>query len=191
MAMYDTAGGAKLIRDGELRDAAAIASRRAAEVFGLEVLREGIQDFEFNITRFFVDRAATAVTEGPTRRSIVFALPSEPGSLFKALSVFALRDINLTKLESRPIRGRPWEYLFYVDVAAPRDDLQCARALVAPRRVRPLGFARWERIGRGARRRRRRRTRPRRWRRGDRVPTPADRGSAGDDGPSRAPPARC
>jgi prephenate dehydratase len=139
-AVYDTAGGAKLIRDGELRDAAAIASRRAAEVFQLDILREGIQDFDANITRF-VAIARSPVTEGADKTSVVFALEGkEPGSLFKALSVFALRNINLTKLESRPIRGRPWEYMFYADIAVPRDDLQCARALVH------LGeFARWVR----------------------------------------------
>jgi arogenate/prephenate dehydratase len=139
-AVYDTAGGAKLIREGELRNAAAIASRRAAEVFKLDILREGIQDFDANITRFFVV-GRSPVTEGADKTSVVFALEGkEPGSLFKALSVFALRNINLTKLESRPIRGRPWEYMFYADIAVPRDDLLCARALVH------LGeFARWVR----------------------------------------------
>jgi prephenate dehydratase len=139
-AVYDTAGGAKLIRDGELRDAAAIASRRAGEVFQLEILRENIQDFDANITRF-VAIGRSPVTEGADKTSVVFALDGkEAGSLFKALSVFALRNINLTKLESRPLRGRPWEYMFYADIAVPRDDLQCARALVH------LGeFARWVR----------------------------------------------
>ena len=66
---------------------------------------------------------------------------NEPGALFKALSVFALRDINLTKLESRPIRGRPWEYLFYVEVEARRDDLGCARAL-----THLAEFAKWTRV---------------------------------------------
>jgi prephenate dehydratase len=71
----------------------------------------------------------------------VFALPSTPGALFKALSVFALREINLTKLESRPVRGSPWEYLFYVEVEARRDDLGCARAL-----THLAEFARWTRV---------------------------------------------
>jgi prephenate dehydratase len=71
----------------------------------------------------------------------VFALPSTPGALFKALSVFALRDINLAKLESRPIRGRPWEYLFYVEVEARRDDMACSRAL-----MHLAEFAKWTRV---------------------------------------------
>jgi prephenate dehydratase len=138
-AVYDTAGGAKLVAEQKLAGAAALASRRAAEVFGLIVLQEAVQDYEFNITRF----AIIGGTPGPdaNKTTIVFALPSTPGALFKALSVFALRDINLTKLESRPIRGRPWEYLFYVEVEARRDDLPCSRAL-----VHLAEFARWMRV---------------------------------------------
>lgn len=138
-AVYDTAGGAKLVAEKKLQDAAALASRRAADVFGLEVLQEAVQDFEFNITRFAIIGGVPS-PEG-NKTTIVFALPSTPGALFKALSVFALRDINLTKLESRPIRGRPWEYLFYVEVAARRDDLTCARAL-----THLAEFAKWMRV---------------------------------------------
>ena len=138
-AVYDTAGGAKLVRDGELRHVAAIASRRAAEVFGLAILQEGLQDFDTNITRFFII-ARQAITEGADKTTIAFALPNAPGALFRALSVFALRNIDLTKLESRPLRGRPWEYMFYADLAVSRDDLQCARAL-----VNLAEFARWVR----------------------------------------------
>jgi arogenate/prephenate dehydratase len=138
-AVYDTAGGAKLVAEQQLKEAGALASRRAAEVFGLDVIQEAVQDFEFNITRFFVIGGSQPTDANKT--TIVFALPSTPGSLFKALSVFALRDINLSKLESRPIRGRPWEYLFYVDIEARRDDLACARALAQ------LGeFAKWSRV---------------------------------------------
>lgn len=138
-AVYDTAGGAKLVAEQKLKGAAALASRRAADVFGLEVIQEAVQDYEYNITRFFVIGGALPTNADKT--TIVFALPSTPGSLFKALSVFALRDINLTKLESRPIRGTPWEYLFYVDIDARRDDLSCARALTQ------LGeFAKWVRV---------------------------------------------
>jgi prephenate dehydratase len=138
-AVYDTAGGAKLVAEKKLAGAAALASRRAAEVFGLEVLQEAVQDFEYNITRFAIIGGAPPADANKT--TIVFALPSTPGALFKALSVFALRDINLTKLESRPMRGRPWEYLFYVEVDAPRSDLGCARAL-----THLAEFARWTRV---------------------------------------------
>jgi arogenate/prephenate dehydratase len=138
-AVYDTAGGAKLIAEQKLAGAAALASRRAADVFGLEVLQEAVQDFEYNITRFAIIGGAPPADANKT--TIVFALPSTPGALFKALSVFALRDINLTKLESRPMRGRPWEYLFYVEVDAPRSDLGCARAL-----THLAEFARWTRV---------------------------------------------
>jgi prephenate dehydratase len=126
-AVYDTAGGAKLVAEQRLGNAAALASRRAAEVFGLEVLQEAVQDFEYNITRFAI--IGGQPPEDANKTTIVFSLPSTPGALYKALSVFALRDINLTKLESRPMRGRPWEYLFYVEVDARKDDLNCARAL--------------------------------------------------------------
>ena len=138
-AVYDTAGGAKLVAEQKLKGAAALASRRAAEVFGLEVLQEAVQDFEYNITRFAI--IGGTPPQDANKTTIVFALPSTPGALFKALSVFALRDINLTKLESRPIRGRPWEYLFYVEVEARRDDLLCARAL-----THLAEFAKWTRV---------------------------------------------
>ena len=137
--MYDTAGGAKIVADKKRPGAAALASRRAAEVFGLEVLQEAVQDFEYNITRFFIIGGAQPAEADKT--TIVFALPSTPGTLFKSLSVFALRDINLSKLESRPIPGRPWEYLFYVDLEARRDDLSCARAL-----THLAEFAKWVRV---------------------------------------------
>ena len=138
-AVYDTAGGAKLVAEQKLVGAAALASRRAAEVFGLEVVQEAVQDYEYNITRFFVIGGSLPTDANKT--TIVFALPSTPGSLFKALSVFALREINLTKLESRPIRGTPWEYLFYVDIDARREDLPTSRALTQ------LGeFAKWVRV---------------------------------------------
>ena len=148
VATYDTAGSAKLIRDRKLRDTAAIASERAATVFGLSVLRSGIQDFADNITRFlFISREALPL--GPTdKTTIVFTLTNEPGALFKALSVFALRGIDLTKLESRPIPGRPFEYLFYADLAADRQELRCTRALMHLAEFAPLlrtlgSYPRW------------------------------------------------
>jgi prephenate dehydratase len=118
-----------MVADSGQKDAAAIASARAGEVFGLASLASGVQDFDDNITRFLVIGGAPIGNIVPDKTSIVFSLPNEPGSLFKALSVFALRGIDLTKLESRPIPGRPWEYLFYVDLGIARDEVACTRAL--------------------------------------------------------------
>jgi prephenate dehydratase len=118
-----------MVADQHLTDAAAIASARAGEIFGLEPLASSIQDFDDNITRFIVIGKRPYKPGAPNKTTIVFTLPNEPGSLFKALSAFALRGVDLTKLESRPIPGRPWEYLFYVDLAAARDELACQRAL--------------------------------------------------------------
>ena len=130
VATYDTAGSAKLIKDRQLAGAAAIASERAAAVFSLQILESGIQDFADNITRFLVVAPASTapVAAATNKTTVVFTLANEAGALFKALSVFALRGIDLTKLESRPIPGRPWEYLFYVDLAAGAEDARCARA---------------------------------------------------------------
>src|SRR5256885_2245320 len=129
IATYDTAGSAKMVADAGAKDAAAIASARAGEVFGLASLAASIQDFDDNITRFLIVGNGALPHAIPDKTTIVFSLPNEPGSLFKALSVFALRGIDLTKLESRPIPGRPWEYLFYVDLAAAREEVPCTRAL--------------------------------------------------------------
>ena len=149
IATYDTAGSAKMVADAGLKDAGAIASARAGEVFGLTSLKSSVQDFDDNITRFIVVGGTPLPHRVADKTSIVFSLPNEPGSLFKALSVFALRGISLTKLESRPIPGRPWEYLFYVDLAAARDEVPCTRALAhlgefAPM-LRTLGtYASWK-----------------------------------------------
>ena len=129
-ATYDTAGSAKLVKEKQLAGAGAIASERAAQVFGLEILQSEVQDFSDNITRFLVVSRVADPDPLVDKTTVVFSLPNEPGALFKALSVFALRDIDLTKIESRPIRGRPWEYLFYVDLPLGRHDLRCSRALV-------------------------------------------------------------
>jgi prephenate dehydratase len=129
-----------MVRDAGRTDFAAVASRRAADVFGLSVLRASLQDFAGNITRFFVVARSTRGVTGADKTTVVFALQSTPGALYKALAGFALRDINLTKLESRPLRGRPWEYLFYADIDVARDSVACGRALAH------LGeFARWVR----------------------------------------------
>ncbi len=127
--VYDTAGSVKMIRAQGDRTVAAIASRRAADVYGLAVLVEGFEDDAANFTRFLAIAPEPATATGDTKTSLVFTLNNIPGALFKALSVFALRDIDLTKIESRPLVGKLWEYLFYVDIAGSVADPPVARAL--------------------------------------------------------------
>jgi prephenate dehydratase len=126
---YDTAGSVKIIREQGDRAVAAIASRRAAEVYGLPIVAEGIEDDSANYTRFLAIAPAPVVPAGEAKTSIVFTLRNQPGALFKALSVFALRDLDLTKIESRPLVGKVWEYLFYVDFAGSTADPSARRAL--------------------------------------------------------------
>jgi prephenate dehydratase len=112
---YDTAGSVKHIVENRLRDAAGIAGRQAAKAYKGRILTAGIEDDKQNFTRFFLIRRKLRVLPGANKTSIAFSLQNIPGALFKALSVFALRDISLSKIESRPMRGRPWEYVFYAD----------------------------------------------------------------------------
>lgn len=120
---YDTAGAVKhVIQDG-LRDAAGIASRYAASVYKGRVLAAGIEDNKSNFTRFFLLRRKRQILRGANKTSVAFAVKNLPGSLYKALRVFADRDVSLSKIESRPIRGRPWEYVFYADFLRGDDKL--------------------------------------------------------------------
>ncbi len=134
-AVYDTAGSVRILKERGDQALAAIASRRAAETYGMAVLAEGIEDDPANFTRFLAiapaaRQEASLVSSGTDyKTTIVFTMHNQPGALFKALSVFALRDLDLTKIESRPLVGKPWEYFFYIDFAGSTADARVARAL--------------------------------------------------------------
>ena len=128
-AEYDTAGAAKRIVDDKLEQTGAIASKRAAVFYGLEILAERIQTYADNYTRFGgLSRHARSLRE-PTKSSLVFGVGHVAGSLYRCIGAFAERHLNLTKLESRPRAGRPWEYVFYVDVEAPAENPAMIEAL--------------------------------------------------------------
>lgn len=136
MTFYDTAGSVKMVMEEGLRDAAAIASAVSATIYGAHILKRSIEDDRQNFTRFFLlrrnDQPDLSLDE-PTKKgwktSLVFTTRNQPGSLFRALSAFALRDLSLTKIESRPLRGKPWEYLFYLDFLGSVEDERVKKAL--------------------------------------------------------------
>ena len=133
---YDTAGSVKMVMERRPPGAAAIASQLAAKTYGAKILKREIEDDRQNYTRFFLLEPEGAGPRNPKRSggkpwktSLVFSTRNVPGALFRALSALALRDLNLTKLESRPLRGRPWEYLFYLDLIGRQSDQAVCRAL--------------------------------------------------------------
>jgi chorismate mutase / prephenate dehydratase len=128
---YDTAGSVKMIKEKGLINAAAIASKRAADLYGMHILAEDIADNSENYTRFFVLSTEDSAPTGKDKTSIIFSAAHKPGSLYNALGEFAKRGINLTKIESRPTKQTPWEYNFYLDFEGHRCDKQCAEALKA------------------------------------------------------------
>ncbi|NNM53870.1 MAG: prephenate dehydratase [Spirochaetales bacterium] len=117
---YDTAGSVAHVAQTNERSWAAIASSEAAKVWGMTILQAGVETNHQNFTRFFLlGPQGTAPVGKPTKASLLFSTPDHPGALSRCLAVFARHGLNMKKLESRPIHGRPWEYSFYVDVALP------------------------------------------------------------------------
>jgi len=126
---YDTAGSAKMIREKNLRNSAAIASRRAADIYGLDILAPDIQTSVNNCTKFVAISKQKAKSASKSKTSLVFAAEHRPGSLYEILGIFATRNMNLTKLESRPSRAKPWEYVFYADFEGHQDSQVCKDAM--------------------------------------------------------------
>ncbi len=129
--VYDTAGSAKLIREGNLAGVAGIAARRAAAIYGLDLLAENIQTNKDNHTRFLAIGTEEAPPATRSKTKVVFVVRDQPGSLFRAMAAFAIHEVNVIRLESRPIRGRTWEYLFHADLEGHRADQDVAAALSA------------------------------------------------------------
>ena len=126
---YDTAGSVKMLAEKRLPGGAAIASGTAAAVYHAQILKTHLEDHRENFTRFLLLSRAARVISGANKVSIVFSTRNAPGALYKCLSVFALRDIDLSKMESRPLRGRPWEYFFYLDFLGSVKEDRCRKAL--------------------------------------------------------------
>lgn len=118
----DTAGSVKMVKEKKLKDAGAIANERAAKIYRMKILKKRIEKNHLNFTRFLIISKKEEKRTGKDKTSIVFSAKHTPGVLFKALECFAKRKINLTKIESRPIIGKPWEYNFYLDFEGHQDE---------------------------------------------------------------------
>lgn len=130
IAAYDTAGSVKQLTEHPAAGAAAIASARAARLYGARIARRGIEDHRHNFTRFvLLAPEPAALGPGPTKISAVFALPNRPGALFKGLRALADEGINLIHIESRPVYGKPWQYRFFIDIDADLRQPPARRAL--------------------------------------------------------------
>jgi chorismate mutase/prephenate dehydratase len=129
ISTFDTAGSVKMIKEDQLMDAAAIASERAAQIYDMTILEREIEDIKNNSTRFFVLDKQDSAYSGKDKTSIIFAAKSTPGALNKVLKEFSDRNINLTKIESRPTKQTPWEYHFYLDFEGHRIETKCQQAL--------------------------------------------------------------
>lgn len=126
---YDTAGSVELVKKRGMKEEAAIASARAAKEYDMKILKEGIQNSHNNYTRFFVIEKTAMLNPSGDKTSLVFATKNVPGALHYCLGAFADRNVNMLKLESRPRRDKPWEYVFYVDIEGHFDDPNVKSAL--------------------------------------------------------------
>lgn len=126
---YDTAGSVKMIKEQKIIDGAAIASMRAAEIYGMKILAKEIEDNPNNFTRFFILAKQDSPPTGNDKTSIVFSVRHKPGALYEFLRELASQKINLTKIESRPTRQKPWEYNFYLDFEGHHEDKAAREAL--------------------------------------------------------------
>ncbi|MDM8528495.1 prephenate dehydratase [Anaerolineales bacterium HSG24] len=126
---YDTAGSAKIIKEQQIKNGAGLASARAAQIYDMNILMTDMQDDSENYTRFVVVGPEPIIPTGEAKTSIVFSVKNVAGVLFKTLAVFALRDIDLTKLESRPLQGKRWQYFFYLDFMGSQYEERCQNAL--------------------------------------------------------------
>ena len=127
---YDTAGAARDLAMDPEPGTAAIASKLAATTYNLEILQKNVEDRDFNFTRFFVLGKSDPPRQDPSKTSIIFTTRHVPGALFTVLEELAKRNINLTKIESRPRRNRPWHYRFFVDFEGHEDDPEVKEAMM-------------------------------------------------------------
>jgi len=126
---YDTAGSVKMIKEKNLKNVAGIASKMSAKIYGMKVLAEDIETNHQNYTRFLILSKKDSEPTGNDKTSIIFKTKHIPGALYKALGIFSVSDINLTKIESRPIPGKPWEYNFHLDIEGHHKDKIISEAL--------------------------------------------------------------
>jgi len=130
VSVYDTAGAAKIVKEQKIKDVAIIAGPQVAKLYKFTKLKENIESHPDNFTRFLIISKERKIYTGENARTMfVFGVKNEPGVLFRCLSIFALRNIDLTKLESRAVMGRPYEYLFYIDFKGSMEDGNCKHAV--------------------------------------------------------------
>jgi prephenate dehydratase len=129
VSTYDTAGSVIMIKEGNMKECAAIAAERNAALYGLSVIARRIEGKADNFTRFLIISRERGERRGPSKTSIIFGVDHSPGSLYRALGPFAELGINLSKIESRPKKGIPWEYYFFMDFEGDIEERRCAEAV--------------------------------------------------------------